>query len=56
MDGWLYSDTCDRTVKAANYIKSTLLNPPITGLIAITIATTTCPTKLGNSHNGEING
>ena len=30
---WLLSDTCNRTVKAANHIKSTQLNPPITELI-----------------------
>ena len=32
---------CNRTVEAANHIKSTQLNPPITKLITITIATTT---------------
>ena len=44
-DSWLLSDTCNRTFEAANHAKSTQLNPPITELITITIATTTYPGK-----------
>ena len=39
----LYS--CKRTVEAANHTRSTQLNPPITELITLTIATTTYPKK-----------
>ena len=40
-DSWLLSDTCNGRVEAYNYTKSTRLDPPITELIKITIATTT---------------
>ena len=36
-----------QTDRLANHIKCTQLNPPITGVITITIAKTTYPTKLG---------
>ena len=36
---------CTWTVEAANHTKSTQLNLPITELITITIATTSCPRK-----------
>ena len=38
---------CNRRVTSANHIKCTQLNPSITQVITITIATTTYPTKLG---------
>lgn len=44
-------EQCNRTVKAANHTKSTQLDPPITELNTITIAT--IPTKLGNSKIEE---
>ena len=37
----LYSNTCNGTIEAANHTKSIKLNPPITELITITIATIT---------------
>ena len=40
-DSWPLSDTCNGRVEAYNYTKSTRLDPPITELIKITIATTT---------------
>ena len=44
----LYSNTCNGTIEAANHTKSIKLNPPITELITITIATITYPKKNGD--------
>ena len=53
---------CNQTITLANHIKCTQLNPPITEVITITIATITYPNKLGINpkwmnvqHIGSVN-
>ena len=45
----------DRTIEAANYTKSTQLNPPITELITITIAKTTLKKTKKQKNNNKKN-
>ena len=45
---------CDRTVQAANHIKSARLNQPITELITVTTATTTYLRKTAEFPNEGI--